>query len=93
MYRILNETDIPKVVQASMNEYLRDIEGYIQSESGMIFLAHAAMYVKTTQYRVMGGTYAKLPEWITNKEACLNIHNRDDKCFIWSVLGIYSSCR
>ena len=32
-------------------------------------------------------TYLPLPTKIKDKKACLNIKNRDEKCFLWSVLA------
>ena len=37
-----------------------------------------------------GGSYIKLPEWIANKKACVNIKNEDNKCLKYSIqCGIY----
>ena len=42
-----------------------------------------------------GGSYIKLPDWISNKKACINIKNTDNKCFKYSVqcgvLGIHQN--
>ena len=41
---------------------------------------------------VRGGTFVELPEWVRakNKKAMcvLNVKNRDEKCFMWSVLSV-----
>ena len=41
---------------------------------------------------VRGGTFQELPEWIrakNNKDMCvLNVKNRDEKCFMWSILSV-----
>ena len=33
-----------------------------------------------------GSTYIPLPEWISKKNAILNIKSKDEKCFLWCVL-------
>ena len=35
----------------------------------------------------MGGLYIKLPNFIKNKKACVNIKNNDNKCFLWCLLA------
>ncbi|RWS07457.1 hypothetical protein B4U80_00971, partial [Leptotrombidium deliense] len=34
-----------------------------------------------------GGSYIKLPKWIIDKKAIINIRNSVEKCFIWSILA------
>lgn len=37
-----------------------------------------------------GGTYIKLPPRVYNTQSCINIKNRDQYCFLWSILaGLY----
>ena len=33
-----------------------------------------------------GSSYIPLPDWISNKKAIVNIKNKDEKCFLWSIL-------
>ena len=33
-----------------------------------------------------GGSYIPLPEFITKKKSIINIQNKDNKCFLWSIL-------
>jgi hypothetical protein len=32
-----------------------------------------------------GSSYLPTPEWIALKKACVNVHNEDKRCFLWSV--------
>jgi hypothetical protein len=32
-------------------------------------------------------SYIELPKWIKNTKACINIKNRDNKCFMWFILS------
>jgi len=46
------------------------------------------MDVNTVEYvPLTGSSYVPLPSKILKKKAILNIHNKDQKCFIWSVLA------
>ena len=36
---------------------------------------------------LIASSFIELPKEITRKKACLNIVNRDEKCFMWSVLA------
>lgn len=41
----------------------------------------------TLSYKpIKGGTYIPLPDFIMKKRAILNMENKDDKCFQWSIL-------
>ena len=33
------------------------------------------------------GSYIELPKVIQNKKACVNVQNKDNKCFMWAVLS------
>ena len=33
------------------------------------------------------GSYIELPKVIQNKKACVNVQNKDDKCFMWAILS------
>ena len=36
---------------------------------------------------ISGGRYLPLPNTITNKKACINIQNDDEKCVKWAILA------
>ena len=45
------------------------------------------MEIHTVDYkRVKGSGYIPLPEFIMRKKAIINMENKDEKCFLWSVL-------
>ncbi|CAM9729723.1 unnamed protein product, partial [Heterosigma akashiwo] len=47
--------------------------------------------IKMQKYTIAtGSTYEPLPKEIQMKRACVNVQNKDNKCFIWSILsGLY----
>ncbi|KAK9687112.1 hypothetical protein QE152_g36685 [Popillia japonica] len=34
-----------------------------------------------------GSSYIELPEWIKSTKSCINVKNRDNQCFKWSILS------
>ena len=43
--------------------------------------------IHTAKFRPLkGSSYLPLPDWLKNKKAIINMKNKDDKCFIWSIL-------
>jgi len=34
-----------------------------------------------------GGSYIELPGAVKRKQACVNVHNDDDRCFMWAILS------
>ncbi|CAH3188041.1 unnamed protein product, partial [Porites evermanni] len=55
--------------------------------SGWYFKEINQLEIHTTQLKPMtGSSYIPLPDWIMRKKAIVSIRNKDDKCFIWSVL-------
>ena len=42
--------------------------------------------ININKYKPLSGnSYIDLPEWIKNKKACINIKNKDNECFKYSV--------
>jgi len=41
-----------------------------------------------TKYRPLHGrSYIPSPKWLQNKHCVVNVHNEDEKCFLWAVLS------
>lgn len=46
------------------------------------------LYVNVWKYKPIGtGSYIELPEQIAASQACVNVKNTDNKCFLWSILS------
>ncbi|KAL0849054.1 hypothetical protein ABMA28_013417 [Loxostege sticticalis] len=64
----------------------KKIDEFQESDSGWAFLSNSHLEINVNKYQPLGGcSYLKLPKCIQNKKACLNIHNKDQFCFLWSV--------
>jgi len=75
----------------SVNNMAQDIITLIDKadlpKSGLVFERILGMTIDYNRYNpTRGGSYIALPEWISNKKACINIKNEDNKCFKYSIL-------
>ena len=86
-YKNLKSTNIEKLLEKGFGKILKDIEEFNLKSSGWVFKEVLRLEVHTVEYNpTKGSSYIDLPEWIKNKRAIINIKNRDDKCFLWSIL-------
>ena len=86
-YKNLKSTNIEKLLKKGFGKILKDLEEFQMNGSGWYFKEVLRLEVHTVEYNpTKGSSYIDLPEWIKNKKAIINIKNRDDKCFLWSIL-------
>ena len=86
-YKNLKSTNIEKLSKKGFAKILKDIEDFNLGSSGWVFKEVLRLEVHTVEYNpTKGSSYIDLPKWIKNKQAIINIKNRDDKCFLWSIL-------
>ena len=58
-----------------------------EQDSGWHFKEIIGLEIYTTEYKSMKGeSYIPLPDFFMRKKAIINMENKDDKCFLWSVL-------
>jgi len=93
---VLNESEIIKSVNQSYNRIKKLIESATSSVSGSgwIFKRSIKMHIDYVKYEpIKGGSFKKLPDWVINKRCCINIENKDNKCFFYSVIAskVYES--
>lgn len=80
--------DVDVDVDMIIDRLLRHIEDRQQGPSGLRIENVESLEVHIGRYEPLaGGTYMKLPEEIENKHAVINVQNRDEACFKWSVLS------
>ena len=86
-YKNLKSTNIEKLLKKGFGKILKDVEEFNLNSSGWVFKEVLRLEVHTVEYNpTKGSSYIDLPKWIKNKKAIINIKNRDDKCFLWSIL-------
>ena len=80
-------SDEKVILRSTYKEISENIAIYQQNGSGWYFKEIVQLEIHTTELKPMkGSSYTALPDWITRKKAIVNIINKDNKCFIWSVL-------
>ena len=63
------------------------INGSSGGGSGWIFYKIIKLELHTVSYRPLrGNTWVSLPKELADKKAIINMKNKDNKCFMWSVL-------
>ena len=83
----IESTDVKEILAAMINKIINQIGKYQQNGSGWYFKEVVRLEIHTVDYKPMrGSSYIPLPDFIRRKKAIINIQNRDDKCFPWSVL-------
>ena len=70
-----------------IKEILATLAIYQENGSGWYFKEIIKLEIHIVDYKPMkGGSYIPLPKFIQKKNAIINIKNKDDKCFLWSVI-------
>ena len=81
-----------------LNEALQKLviglEKYIHESSGWILRTVIKLDIHTVLYKPLGGSsYMQLPATLENSHSVLNIKNKDNKCFVWAILGHFHKVR
>ena len=80
-------TDVKDIISKSERQISEDISTYQKNGSGWSFKKINQLEIHTNEFKPMkGSSYIPLPDWIMRKKAIVSIRNKDDKCFLWSVL-------
>ncbi|CAH3144720.1 unnamed protein product, partial [Porites evermanni] len=83
----IKSTDIDKILDLCIDTINGLIEAYQQKGSAWYLKEVVQLEIHTVEFNpAKGSSYIKLPQWISNKKAIVNIQNKDEKCFLWCVL-------
>ena len=83
----IKSTDINKILDLCIDTINGLIEAYQQKGSAWYFKEVVQLEIHTVEFNpAKGSSYIKLPDWISNKKAIVNIKNKDEKCFLWCIL-------
>ena len=90
-YEITNEEEIPNVLNQMATDIELQMDKMELSESGLIIKQIEKLKLNFDKYNpTRGGKFIPLPKWVSDKKACINIQNEDNKCFMYSIeCGIY----
>ena len=83
----LESTDVKDILSLMIKEILERISMFQMGGSGWYFKEVIRLEIHIVDYKPMNGsTYIPLPDFITRKKAIINMENKDNKCFLLSVL-------
>jgi len=84
--RINNTTNIDKILNKHNDIILNAIEEFVQNGSNYQLYSIKAVKIDVDIYSPLGGgSYIDLPDFIKNKQCCINVKNKDDECFNWAI--------
>ena len=86
-YINIASTDVKDMLGKIIRNITEKISIYQQNGSGWNFKEVIELEIHTVEYKPLrGSSYIPLPDWIMRKKAIVSIRNKDDKCFLWSIL-------
>ena len=66
---------------------MEKLADYQTNGSGWYFKEVISLEIYTVDYKTLKGeSYIPLPDFLMRKKAIINMENKDNKCFLWSVL-------
>ncbi len=87
-YRSFDNPNLTGLTDEEIQKLDSAIDKLTVESSGSLFLGLKDIEIGINKYRsLFGRSYVELPELIKNKHAIINIKNKDNKCFMWSVLA------
>ena len=84
----LHTSDFGAQYSGAMADIHRKIQNFTHLGSGWVVerVEHVDLYV--SKYRpIRGNTFSKLPKDLASRKAIVNVQNKDNRCFMWSVLA------
>ena len=83
----LESTDVKAILSQMIKEILEKIYIYQRNGSGWYFKEVSSLEIHIIDYKpIKGSSYIPLPDFIMRKKTTINIQNKDNKCFLWSIL-------
>ena len=76
-------------MESSFQEILYMVDNWINERSGWIIELIESQYINIWTYRPLSGSfYIDLPvELRSPRKELINIKNKDEKCFLWCLVG------
>ena len=86
-YINLERTDVKVILSRMLREIMEKLADYQRNGSGWYFKEVISFEIHTVGYKpIKDSSYIPLPDFLFRKKAIINMENKDDKCFLWSVL-------
>jgi hypothetical protein len=85
--RLVSKNQIEEFVNEQFDKF-QEWTNECHNNSHLVINNLSQVAVQTSQQNIpRGGTYIELPDKIKNKNACVNIRNKDNMCFKWCFLA------
>ena len=73
-----------------LEEIMVNLANYQRNSSGWYFKEVINFNIYTVDNKKLKGeSYIPLPDFLMRKKALINMENKDNKCFLWSVLRYF----
>ena len=83
----LESTDVKVILSTMIKEILEKISMFQMGGSGWYFKEVFSLEIHIVDYKpIKGSSYIPLPDFIKKKNSIINIQNKGNKCFLWSIL-------
>ena len=88
-YPIHNEEELAQALEKSVTQILLQIQNLEASTSNLRFKKILSITIHYDKFDpTRAGSYFELPDWIRLKKACINIKNKDQKCFKYCIQSV-----
>ena len=85
-YTIINSDELKKALNNMRNDIGVRISDMALYQSGLMIVKIKEIHMMFNKYNpTRAGKYINLPKWISLKKACINIKNKDEKCFKYAI--------
>ena len=85
-YTVINSDELKKTLNNMRNDIGVRISDMALYQSGLMIVKIKEIHMMFNKYNpTRAGKYINLPKWISLKKACINIKNKDEKCFKYAI--------
>ena len=85
-YTISKSDELKETLKNMRNDIGATILDMALYQSGLMVAEVKEIHMMYNKYNpTRAGTYMNLPKWISLKKTCINIKNKDDKCFKYAI--------
>ena len=88
-FNISNEDELTQALEDSVIQIRLQIQNLEGSTSNLRFRKFLSITIHYDKFDpTRAGSFIELPEWIKSKKACINIKNKDQKCFKYCIQSV-----
>ena len=85
-YTIINSDELQEALKNMRNDIGTRFLDMALYQSGLMVVKVKEIHMMYNKYNpTRAGKYINLPKWISLKKACINIKNKDEKCFAYAI--------